>query len=65
MLAGRRARRVGQALLADEHERSVRVATRGDIGLRRGDLGQRAAEVDRRRLAGSPSFVQGTGSDSA
>ena len=51
--------RVGsnRLVLGEQHERPLRDAARGDRGLRRGDLLERAAEVDRRRreqLGGAP-----------
>ena len=50
-LARRRPRRVPRRVLDEQHVRPLRVAAGGDLRLRRGDLVERAAEVDRRRPA--------------
>ena len=63
--AGRRARRIADGGL---HEQDVRLVVhaafpRGALAV--GDLGERAAQVNRRRRGGSPRARHGTGAFSA
>ena len=62
--AGRRPARVEQARLREQHERALGETTALHVALRRGDLVERAAEVDGRRPLQS-SFVHGIGPSSA
>jgi hypothetical protein len=52
VLAGRRPGVVEEALLCEQHERPLAMAPCPRASLRLGDLGERAAEVYRRRLGG-------------